>query len=259
MKLFVFDFDWSLIDENSDTWIIEQFSPTLRAQMNKLREEYQWTDLMNYLVGKLYDQGISKQQIEQMLAKIPFHVDMISALKLIKEANHNIIIISDSNTIFIEEILKAHGILDLFSGIISNPANWQDNGQLNIQRLMPKTDPPHNCKNKCAENICKGKELMNYLTTLSSASSQDYNNDDEKKVNYYDQIIYVGDSSNDFCPATRMSRNDILLVRKDYSLERFIKKLLTTNDKDLPTSINPRIIYWKDGSEILDLMKVELL
>lgn len=35
-----------MIDENSDTWIIEQFSPALRAQMNELRKEYQWTDLM---------------------------------------------------------------------------------------------------------------------------------------------------------------------------------------------------------------------
>lgn len=53
-------------------------------------------------------------------------------------------------------------------------------------------------------------------------------------------------------------RNDILLVRKDYSLGKFLNNMLITKDKDSPT-IHPRVVHWKDGSEILGFLKTELL
>jgi hypothetical protein len=48
-KLVVWDFDWSLVNENSDTFIIRQFDPDLADQMKSesLRSQFPvWTDLM---------------------------------------------------------------------------------------------------------------------------------------------------------------------------------------------------------------------
>ncbi|CCM01144.1 uncharacterized protein FIBRA_03192 [Fibroporia radiculosa] len=45
-QLVVFDFDWSLVDQDSDRWIFEVLCPELRRKLNDLKREVQWTDLM---------------------------------------------------------------------------------------------------------------------------------------------------------------------------------------------------------------------
>ncbi|CAI2181917.1 15886_t:CDS:2 [Funneliformis geosporum] len=154
-RLVVFDFDWSMIDNNSDPWVLEQLSKELAKKIDELKRKVQWTDLMHMLLEELHQQGFSRQQIEDALAKIPFSPDMIEALKTIKRGKGEIIILSDSNTEYIDIILKAYGVRDLISIIISNPASWDENGRLHVKRLIPPEDPPHGCENKCAENICK--------------------------------------------------------------------------------------------------------
>ncbi|CAG8749644.1 5842_t:CDS:2, partial [Acaulospora colombiana] len=114
--------------------------------------------------------------------------EMIEILRTIKSIDGEIVIISDANVVYIEEVLKAYGVRDLITHVITNPASWDENGRLRIRRLVPK-DNPHGCKNNCSENICKGKELLGHISSGPR----------------YDRIIYVGDSMNDFCPATKMS------------------------------------------------------
>ncbi|CAG8508087.1 1881_t:CDS:10 [Acaulospora morrowiae] len=234
-----------MVDQNSDTWVIEQNSPELVAQIDELRKKYQWTDLMDHLVGELHKRGTTRQQILQALARIPFSSDMVEVLKVIKGVDGEIVILSDANVVYIEEILKAYGVCELVSCVISNPASWDENGRLHIRRLIPK-DESHGCKNPCAENICKGKELVDYISSGSG----------------YDRIIYVGDSINDFCPATKMSSDDILFARKGYRLEKFLKDISHSSPdskyKDVSWNIKPRVIYWEDGRELLNNIKVEL-
>ena len=68
----------------------------------------------------------------------------------------------------------------------------------------------------------------------------------------YDKIIYVGDSVNDFCPATKMSSNDTVLVRKGFRLEKYL------NDKLLATAnIKSKIVYWNDAGNVLQIIKTE--
>ena len=81
---------------------------------------------------------------------------MIETLQVMKNGNADIIILSDANLIFIETILNAYGVRHLISAIITNPAAWDENGRLRVQRLIKHTDEPHNCLNKCSLNICKG-------------------------------------------------------------------------------------------------------
>ncbi|TFY80604.1 hypothetical protein EWM64_g3407 [Hericium alpestre] len=45
-QLIVYDFDWSLADQDSDRWIFEVLAPDLRRKMKILKEEIQWTDLV---------------------------------------------------------------------------------------------------------------------------------------------------------------------------------------------------------------------
>ncbi|RUP46390.1 hypothetical protein BC936DRAFT_147015 [Jimgerdemannia flammicorona] len=108
-RLVVFDFDWSLIDNDSDNWIIAKLPEAQYARYRTLlAEKMQWTDLMNQMVGELHEQGFTQTQIEETLSKIPFHPSMLEAIKLMKDSNMELIILSDSNTVYIEIILKVH-------------------------------------------------------------------------------------------------------------------------------------------------------
>jgi pyridoxal phosphate phosphatase PHOSPHO2 len=45
-QLIVFDFDWSLADQDSDRWVLEVLAPDLRRDMKTRKESVQWTDLV---------------------------------------------------------------------------------------------------------------------------------------------------------------------------------------------------------------------
>ncbi|CAG8602482.1 14090_t:CDS:2 [Funneliformis caledonium] len=222
-----------MIDNNSDPWVFEQLSKELAKKIDDLQRKVQWTDLMHMLLEELHKEGISRQQIEDALAKIPFSPAMIESLKAIKRSKGEIIILSDANTEYIDIILKAYGVRDLISLIISNPASWDENGRLHVKRLIPLEDP-HGCENECAVNLCKGRELVNYLSLHP------------KK---FDQIFYVGDSYNDFCPATKI--NDVLLIRKGFYLEKFL------TSSTFKRELNPKIVYWQDGNDFLKNIQLE--
>jgi len=237
--LVVFDFDCSLLDTNSDTFIFEKLSTQVYGQIDLLYGQMQWTDLMNHLVGMLYELGFTRQQLTDVLSKAPIHDSMIKALDVVVERGGDLIILSDANVEYINIILNAYGIRDYFKLIVTNPSHW-DGERLVIERFVPRNEV-HGCLTEtnygvsCPENICKGIVLEKYLNETDVT---------------YDKIIYIGDSTNDFCPATKLSSNDLLLVRSGYRLERWL------NEHDV--NINPKVMKWKDGNDILKIFKSEI-
>ena len=68
--LIVFDFDWSFVNENTDTYIIEQLTPKLVPLVRKLRKEgCQWTRLMHDTVQKMMlEENVTRLQIEEYVS-----------------------------------------------------------------------------------------------------------------------------------------------------------------------------------------------
>jgi len=103
---------------------------------------------------------ITQSQILDKIGKIPFVEGMASCLQILKELGSEIIIISDSNTIFIDHILSGNQLEEVFSAIFTNPAHW-DEEETNFLHLKPFH---HNddC-NLSGANLCKGKVLYDYI------------------------------------------------------------------------------------------------
>jgi hypothetical protein len=51
---------------------------------------------------------------------------------------------------------KAKGLQDLYTEIVTNPAEWDQSGLLKVGRHIDPSGPQHNCPNGCNPNICKG-------------------------------------------------------------------------------------------------------
>jgi hypothetical protein len=48
--LIVFDFDWSMVDQDTDRWIFEVLDIQIRRQMEDLEKKMQWTDIVSVLL-----------------------------------------------------------------------------------------------------------------------------------------------------------------------------------------------------------------
>ncbi|KAG0098180.1 hypothetical protein BGZ93_000896 [Podila epicladia] len=232
-RLFVFDFDWTLIECDSDNWVFQHLNKDLYQVQLESVGKVQWTDLQQGLLGKLFASGVSRKDIEDTLSQVPFDTDMIEALTLMKAHGSELYILSDANTVYIETILKAHKIDHLFTSILTNPAKFDDQGRLNVVRFHGLDRPPHDCRLPCEPNLCKGQELQKLI------DSQEW-----------DQVIYMGDSTNDFCPSTRLQSTDVVLARKGLLLESHITKS--------PELVKGEVVYWENAHDVLAATKIIL-
>jgi len=131
-QLIVFDFDWSLADQDADSWVFEVLAPDIRREMKILGHETQWTDLVARSLQTLHRRGITREQIESTLKIMPFHPAMVRALTKLKSASNpqtTLFCLSNANSVFISTILESKGIRHLFEEIITNPAQWDPSAQ----------------------------------------------------------------------------------------------------------------------------------
>ncbi|KAF9298598.1 hypothetical protein BGZ88_005815 [Linnemannia elongata] len=227
-RLFVFDFDWTLIEADSDLWVAETLAPDLAKQQEDLIGKILWTELQDLLLQRLFERGVTQQDLEKTLHRIPFTPEVIAALRLMKSKGAELCILSDANTFYIDSILKAHGLEGVFTKILTNPAQFDSQGRLHVARFHGLDKDPHNCPLPCQPNLCKGQELQKLIDSQP-----------------WDQVIYMGDSTNDFCPSTRLQSRDIVLARADLLLEKHIKMHLDM--------VKAQVIYWQSPADVLTI------
>ncbi|KAI0733146.1 phosphatase phospho-type [Fomitopsis betulina] len=233
--LIVYDFDWSMADQDSDRWIFEVLAPDLRRKMKTIKTEVQWTDLVAQSLRELHARGVTREQIEGALLKLPFHPAMARAVTNLKAKSNpktTFLCLSNANSVFITTILKAQGLEMLFEEIVTNPAEWDPSGLLKLRRRIDPNGPQHQCKVGCSPNMCKGEELEAFL---------------EKHKPDYDRVIYVGDGSNDFCPVLRLRSQDMVLCRRNRALE----KLLAGYEEE--GRVKCQVRYWAGAWEVEEI------
>jgi len=192
--LVVFDYDWSLINENSDTFIFKVLYPELLDEIKTRRAtQPSWTQLMDDLLQQLATDKphVTEEMIRQAVANVPVLSKMLDAMKLAgSQPNAVVAIVSDANTVYIESMLDHHGLATIVSEVITNPAAFETQGRRQSLRVRPYHDPqtPHGCA-LCPSNMCKGL-ILDRLRRETACT----------------RVVYVGDGSGDFCPATRTTR-----------------------------------------------------
>ena len=82
---------------------------------------------------------------------------MVRAVTKLKEAgNTTFLCLSNANSVFISTILEDKGLTTLFDEIITNPAEWDSSGLLELRRRVDRHGPQHTCVVGCEANMCKG-------------------------------------------------------------------------------------------------------
>ncbi|KAH8064715.1 phosphocholine phosphatase [Aureococcus anophagefferens] len=220
----VWDFDWSLINENSDTWILEQLAPTLLTDLKKLQQTEpdrfgrgQWTALMDHLLTLLGTrEKVTRGALERRLASIPFADENVACVRLAAAAGCEQRILSDANEVYIDKILEARS-LRARSAVCTNAATHEAAGDgaevLRVAPFHPVDEAPHGCR-KCPPNL------------------------------------------GDYCPATRLVEDDVVCARANYPLAKKLRKL-ALNVAD-PVTLDAAVAEWRDGADLLRIFKREL-
>ncbi|KAG8863570.1 hypothetical protein FRB96_008310 [Tulasnella sp. 330] len=233
-QLIIFDFDWSMADQDTDRWVLEVLSLRLRRKMQDLRNDVQWTDLVAQMMVELHEEGRTKQEVLDALRSMPFHPAMVRAIKSLKgrpSPETTFLCLSNANQVYIDTILEARGLTHIFDEIITNPATWTDDGLLQVRRRINPSAKQHSCHVGCSPNMCKGEELEAYLSRKGGLDS-------------FEKLIYIGDGSNDFCPILRLREKDLALARTQRGLERRIK------EEGAEAGLKSQVKYWVGAWEV---------
>ncbi|KAK6944855.1 Phosphatase PHOSPHO-type [Dillenia turbinata] len=225
----VFDFDRTIIDGDSDRWVIEEMG--LTRLFNQLRRTMPWTSLMDRMTMELHSRGKTISQIADCLKRVPLHPQIIATIRSAHAFGCDLKIISDANKFYIQTILENHGLLGCFMEIHTNPTFVDEEGRLRIIPYHDYATSPHGCS-LCPTNMCKGL-IIEQIRALAYASG--------KK-----RFIYLGDGSGDYCPSLKLQEGDHVMPRKDYPLwERIFSN---------PTLVKAKVHEWNGGEELARIL-----
>ncbi|MBA0836466.1 hypothetical protein Goarm_008680 [Gossypium armourianum] len=219
----VFDFDKTIIDRDSDNWVVDGLGFT--DLFNQLLPTMPWNTLMDTMMKEMHAQGTTIDDIVEVLKRSPIHPRIVPAIKSAHALGCELRIVSDANMFFIETILEHLGVKECFSELNSNPSFVDEEGRLRIFPYHDFTKTSHGC-NLCPPNMCKGVIIERIQACLEG----------KKK------IIYLGDGSGDYCPSLRLGEGDYVMPRKNFP----VWDLICRN----PMLIKADIHEWSDGEDL---------
>ncbi|GAA5841204.1 hypothetical protein JCM11251_003233 [Rhodosporidiobolus azoricus] len=236
------DYDWSTLDQDTDRWVFEVLAPHLRTSLRASKATMQWTDNCAHHLRQLHAEGFGQKDIEDAMILAPLHPAMKRIIKAVSSSQSpkgSWTILSNSNSVYIDTIMKHHGLEKDLQEVITNPAKFLDNGLLEVKRRVDPNGPQHSCKVGCSPNMCKGEELEAWVARNGGWDA-------------FDKIIYLGDGGNDLCPVLHLRPQDVVLAR---SYRELFRKL---NDKTGKTDVKCEVVHWGGAWEVEQYLQGQL-
>ena len=228
--LIIFDFDKTL--SLKDVFEEQRFLLPSKEEQEEIMEklEYEnWTLLMSSFYEKIYDLNITISDINNCIDKIEYISGMIELLKYFYENKnkYSLIILSAGHYIQVLRMLERFNLANFFDEIITIPSHIE-NGKIIITQ-----DHKYDC------DICNAGQCKTYEYNLLIDKFK------KNKNIIFNKVYYICDGLNDYCLARNLKENDVLLVRKGFTLYKGLY------NEGMINNIKCKISYWNDGYEII--------
>lgn len=221
--LAVFDFDHTIVNENSDIVARNLIHPPNLVPNSK---DYpgNWTQYMQEVFDTLKTIEITAEKILKTVSLMSPIQGMPKLMKTLYDNNVDVIVVSDSNSLFIHCWLKENELLEVISCVYTNPAKIEGDA-IKIKPYALQT----NCE-LCTNNMCKGTIVEKHISLRTNIT--------------YDKTFYFGDGKNDLCPILKLTKNDIAFPRIGYTLNNLLKSHTTQSE----------VMPWSTGDEIYEFL-----
>lgn len=233
--LVVFDYDFSLVNDDSDFLFCKALCPELLHRLDTpphTAPAHGWPAIMDVVIGEFIEKHprATCEDVTKALAAIPVFAETLDAVRLAsKQFDATVAIVSDANTVFIESMLEHHKLRDCIAEIHTNTGRWEGN-RLRVQPYYSLDQEPHGCA-LCPTNMCEGRIL-----------------DALRATHKCDVVLYVGDGIGDFCPSTRLTSRDTVFARADAADGKsfgLLHRIKSSRDQ-----VHARVVQWHSGRDI---------
>ncbi len=239
--LSAFDFDRTITEENTDSVVqIIKDSGPLPEDVKAVAKRDGWNAFMSKVFEHLHSKGIVEEDFKAVLDAMLLVDGMKECLEgLKKEFGAEIVIVSDSNSFFIDHLLKRHGLSDVVDAIYTNPAAFDRDGRLLLEPFHNNVD----C-DLSASNMCKGRIMREHV---------------DKRGVQFDLVTFAGDGANDFCAMKNLKGGrDLALPRKGDDFDKFgIYKEIQRRAKE-GHEIKAEMSWWANGHECFNAIKTHI-
>lgn len=259
--MIAFDFDQTIVAENTDLVVMQLLlgHPDLMQSVNldEIYREHGWTAHMQAVFQLLHDARIPPASIREIIRKMDALPGMLELIQHLHDDNFDfeIIIISDANSLFIDEWCRSHGIANLITRVFTNPAEFKmaSTNKTNSTEMLHIR--PYHSQTDCtlsSSNLCKGHVLDTYINDRRHIDGVTYR-----------RVFYVGDGKNDVCPILRLSAaNGFGCARIGFSLDKELIRIangLSTFVTDEHRRLVATVIRWENGIDLLESIKKAVL
>ncbi len=234
--LLVFDMDSTIIEKNTDLGIIDLLNLRSERKIDGFNYSKDWTITMRDVFQNLKKLNYNVNDVKSIIESIELNDGFKEVFHFLTENKHifDSIIISGSNTLFAEWIVKKNKLDHLFHNIYSNKASICEDNLIKIERCHT-----HECES-CNPCQCKRIILNDYLK--------------EKQIQnkLFSRKVFIGDGENDFCPGKDFDNNDYVLGRYNFPLDLLVNKLMSQKK----FSFKYNYLNWKNGHDIIKILRM---
>ncbi|KAG0448222.1 hypothetical protein HPP92_027917 [Vanilla planifolia] len=223
--LIIFDFDKTIIDCDSDRWVIDELGAA--DAFDALLHTMPWNSLMDRMMQEIHSRGKTTADIAEALERMPLDPHVVSAVRSAHALGCDMRVVSDANVFFIEAVLKRHGIFECFTEVNTNPSFVDEAGRLRISPFHDSNDSSHGCP-FCPPNMCKSQIVERIRDGVGVHGKM--------------KVIYLGDGNGDYCPSLKLGEGDFLMPRKNFPLWDLIR-----SD---PNLLKAEVHEWSDGEDM---------
>ncbi|VVC41634.1 Phosphatase PHOSPHO-type,HAD-like domain,Pyridoxal phosphate phosphatase-related [Cinara cedri] len=221
--LAVFDFDHTIVKDNSDIVARNMIKPSnlIPDHKNYLND---WTQYMQQVFDTMKNINIPSKQIIDAVSVMSPNKGMPRLMRALNDNNIDIIVASDSNSLFIHNWFERNKLSDVLSYVYTNSAKIEE-GHITIKPYESQT-----LCDWCTKNMCKGAIIKEHILSTNKI---------------YNKLFYFGDGKNDLCPVLKLNQNDIAFPRSGFVLDNLLKSHKT----------KATIIPWCTGDDIYEYLK----
>uniref|UniRef100_A0A0D9VDY4 Uncharacterized protein n=1 Tax=Leersia perrieri TaxID=77586 RepID=A0A0D9VDY4_9ORYZ len=205
----VFDFDKTIIDCDSDNWVVDSLGATRR--FDELLRHLPWNSAIDAMMGELHEEGRTTEEVAASVRSAPLSPRVAAAVVAAHALGCDLRVLSDANSFFISAVLDHHGLAGYFSAVHTNPAFLDAGGRL---RIRPFHAAGHGCPlPTCPPNMCKGEVMERIIGEISCGGG---GGDGETPAARRRRVVYLGDGRGDYCPTLKLTERDYVMPRKGY-------------------------------------------